>query len=247
MPAKSDAHRKYYEKQWNIDDFVAPEDQAGRGHVHDEQHYWVNPEELNLYIDEPSNRMGLMCQTVAEIAGAKLNVHVTTDRVAPTLFQKFPYLATENATIDDGEAIAQHIARFNPQAGLNGNTQFQKAMVNEWIAWCQTEWLPVLHGPLLPVLGHGRNFDQKAFQAALGKAKSVAKELDSHLKHNNVDWIVYDKISLADIYIGTCMTACFQTIFDAGFRTGMPHLAKWFELFSKHPAVAESFGHIKMV
>jgi len=191
--------------------------------------------------------MGLMCQAVAEIAGAKLNVHLTTDRVAPTLFQKFPYLATENATIDDGEAIAQHIARFNPQAGLNGNTQFQKAMVNEWIAWCQTEWLPVLHGPLLPVLGHARNFDQKEFQAALGKAKSVAKELDSHLKHNNVDWIVYDKISLADIYIGTCMTACFQTIFDAGFRTGMPHLAKWFELFSKHPAVSESFGHIKMI
>lgn len=91
-----------------------------------------------------------------------------------------------------------------------------------------------MHGPLLPVLGYSRNFDQKEYNKALSQAKSVAKELDSHLKHNNVDWIVYDKISLADIYIGTCFVSCFQTIFDAGMRNGMPHLAKWFDLFSKH-------------
>ena len=57
---------------------------------------------------------------------------------------------------------------------------------------------------------------------------------------------MYDKISLADVYIGTCFVACFQTIFDAGMRNGMPHLAKWFERFTKNYAVVESFGIIKM-
>lgn len=50
--------------------------------------------------------MGLMIQTVAEIAGAKLNVRVSTDGKAPTAVGSFPYLITENDTIFDAEAIA---------------------------------------------------------------------------------------------------------------------------------------------
>ena len=90
----------------------------------------------------------------------------------------YPYLVTENDTIFDGEAIAQHIARFNPAAGLNGDTQFQKAMVNEWISWCQLKWLPVMHGPLLPVLGYGKEFDKDKYVEALRETMKVAIELD---------------------------------------------------------------------
>ena len=85
---------------------------------------------------------------------------------------------TENETIFDPEAIAQHIARFNPAAGLNGNTQFQKALVNEWISWCQTKWLPAMHGPLLPALGYGKEFNQKDYANALGELMKTAIELD---------------------------------------------------------------------
>lgn len=123
-------------------------------------------------------------------------------------------------------------------------------MVNEWISWCQTKWLPIMHGPLLPVLGFSKNFDQKAYSEALAAAKKVAKELDDHLKHAELSseqhWIVYDKISLADIYLGVCFTACFQTIFDAGVRNAFPHLSKWFERYTHHHSVIENFGVIKM-
>ena len=61
-----------------------------------------------------------------------------------------------------------------------------------------------------------------------------------------MEWIVYDKISLADVYIGTCFITCFQTIFDAGVRNAFPYLTKWFERFSKHHSVVETFGAIKM-
>jgi len=57
---------------------------------------------------------------------------------------------------------------------------------------------------------------------------------------------VYDKISLADVYIGTCFITCFQTIFDAGVRNAIPYLTKWFDRFSKHHAIIETFGLIKM-
>lgn len=63
---------------------------------------------------------------------------------------------------------------------------------------------------------------------------------------NLVDWIVYEKPSLADIFIGSCFITVFQTIFDQGVRLGVPHLSKWFDRFCKHLAVVEFFGHIKV-
>lgn len=50
LPRHSNAHIKFYEKQWNLDDYVSGAE-AAAGHIHDEQHYFVNPEELNLYVD----------------------------------------------------------------------------------------------------------------------------------------------------------------------------------------------------
>ena len=156
--------------------------------------------------------MGLMIQTVADVVQAKINVHISNDKEAKTIFGRYPYLTTENETLCTAESIAQHIARLNPQAGLNGTTQFQKAMVNEWIAWCESKWLPIMHGPLLPVLGF-KPIDQKEYAKALAEAKKIAKELDDHLKHqeqhSNFHWIVYDHMSLADIFIGSCFITCF--------------------------------------
>lgn len=39
-----------------------------------------------------------------------------------------------------------------------------------------------MHGPLLPVLGYAKDFDQKEYAKALAEAKKVAMELDKHLK-----------------------------------------------------------------
>ena len=107
-----------------------------------------------------------------------------------------------------------------------------------------------MHGPILPVLGYSKTIDQKKYAETLAATKKVAIELDEHLKHqelgNNMEWIVYDKISLADVYIGTCFITCFQTIFDTGARNAFPYLAKWFDRFTKHHSVVEVFGHIKI-
>jgi hypothetical protein len=35
-----------------------------------------------------------------------------------------------------------------------------------------------MHGPLLPVLGYGKEFDQKKYASALGEVMKVAIELD---------------------------------------------------------------------
>ena len=59
MPKPSVAHKKFYEKQWDPSDYLDDlEDE--NAHVHDEKRYFVNPNELNLYVDKAQNQMGLM-------------------------------------------------------------------------------------------------------------------------------------------------------------------------------------------
>lgn len=117
-------------------------------------------------------------------------------------------------------------------------------MVNEWISWCQTKWFPVMHASLLPVLGYSKDLDQKTYSKAVSDAKSVAKELDTHL--HDREWIVGgETMTLADIYVGTSFIFCFQTYFDKGCRIGMPNLAKWFDRFINDKHVKDNFGIIK--
>lgn len=59
MPKPSKAHKKFYENQWDPCDYDNIEDDAN-AHAHDEKRYFVNPQELNLYLDKASNQMGLM-------------------------------------------------------------------------------------------------------------------------------------------------------------------------------------------
>lgn len=61
-----------------------------------------------------------MIKTVADIVGAEIKMHHGATKQAPTVTGRYPYLETKDNQIFDSEAIAQHIARYNPQAGLNG-------------------------------------------------------------------------------------------------------------------------------
>mgnify|MGYP000940161820 CR=1 FL=1 len=67
--------------------------------------------------------------------------------------------------------------------------------------------------------------------------------MDTYLKDK--EWFVGNKISAADLYVGSCMVLTFQTIFDAGFRKAMPNLAKWFARFTESKEVQKRFGVIK--
>ena len=52
-------------------------------------------------------------------------------------------------------------------------------------------------------------------------------------------------MTLAEIYLGAFFKEAFQTVFDAGFRKGIPNLTKFFESFTMDKKVAKIFGNIK--
>lgn len=93
----------------------------------------------------------------------------------------------------------------------------------------------------MPVLGHGPpNMDR--YNNGVKDCKALAKILDTHL--NGKSWLVGDRMTIADIYVGSSLILAFQTVFDFGFRKAHPHLTKWFEAFIGSKAILKRFGRI---
>ena len=60
---------KFYKDAWDVEEF-----HIGDHHVQ-QREYFVNQNELNLFVDGDQNQQGLMIKTVADIAGAEVKVH----------------------------------------------------------------------------------------------------------------------------------------------------------------------------
>lgn len=77
----------------------------------------------------------------------------------------------------------------------------------------------------MPLLGHGPpNMDR--YNNGVKEIKALAKILDTAL--NGKSFLVGDKMTIADLYVGSSLILAFQTVFDAGFRKAHTHLTKWF-------------------
>ena len=63
-----------------------------------------------------------------------------------------------------------------------------------------------MHGPLMPILGHGPPNMQR-YNEGVTACKKLAKVLDTHL--NGRKWLVGDNLSIADLYIGASFTLAF--------------------------------------
>jgi len=202
-----------------------------------------NKEEVKAFIDTPINSSGLGLQIVAGISGVDLEMVYGADK-KNSMNGRLPYLETaDGSKISENMAIMKHIARMSPGSGLLGSNTFEQAQIDSLVAWCQGCFLPDLHDVLFPIYGIRPAADMKKFNDASKNCKEVAKKLDAFLKDK--EWLVGNKISLADIYVGGCFSFAFQTFFDSGFRKAMPRLSAWFERFSQHPEVKKRCGNIK--
>jgi glutathione S-transferase len=182
-------------------------------------------------------------QIVASFSNSALEVSTITEKEKAPQAGSFPYLQTASGDIiSEVSAISNHLARMNPGCGLLGATPFQQAQVNQWIAWAQC-LAPVVETVATGITGDPKKFNKAAYDNGLKKVKDEAKTLNNVLKGKN--FLVGDKMTLADLYCAHVLTPAFQLVLDAGFRKGMADVAKWFEAYVALPQVVKSAGHIK--
>jgi len=129
---------------------------------------------------------------------------------------------------------------MNRASGLLGANPFQEAQIDQWVTWAEL-LLPTIDQIAGAIQGTMK-MDNTKFTDLVKKLKESIKIMNNHL--NGKQWLVGDKLSLADIVAGSILTPAFQLVLDAGFRKGMKNAGEWFERFVAVPGVVKAAGNI---
>ena len=198
-------------------------------------------ENLKVHVESRFSKDVQLLQVAADLVGSKLEIAegaAVKDSVTGTL----PYAEVGNAKLSEVSSIALHLARMKTDAGLLGKTAFQTAKVEEWMAWSVSSFEHALAGATSAVFTNGG--DAKKHNEAVNKLKQLAQALDKELEGKK--WILGDKFSLADLYVGAQFATAFQTVISPdGFGKAAPNLVRWFADFCAEKSVVARFGVIK--
>jgi len=91
---------------------------------------------------------------------------------------------------------------------------------------------------------YGWKVDKNAYADGTKNLKDACKVLNTRLDGQN--WLVGERLTLADIVTFNALIFPFSFVLDGGFRKAMPNVAAWFEKMSRLPVVARTAGYVKM-
>ena len=156
---------------------------------------------------------------------------------------KYPFLETENGTIlFQSTAIAGYIARQADDTGFLGKDAFTEAQVEQWLGYTNQ----TLTGNMIKHVCYvwGYHEDQAGANQAAKALKESAKLIDKHLQGK--DWLVGERLTLADIVIWNNLKAPFVFAYDAEFCKAIPNLCDWYRRLNRLPFIAGTAGMIKI-
>jgi len=85
----------------------------------------------------------------------------------------------------------------------------------------------------------------KDFEFGTKELKDLCKMINSHLSTGK-NWLVGDRLTMADMAMFVPLNIAFSTVLDGGFRKAMTHVTAWFERMRHLPVVAGVCGYVKM-
>ena len=155
--------------------------------------------------------------------------------VTKTPTTTLPFLETNEGNIAQSTAIESYLcSKYKPE--LLGNSEFEKAKVNQWIEFASCELNRCVKAIIYPIFGWEAFCKEKADKEN-ANIKKYLKILDNNLK--NKSYIVGEKLTLADIILFRYLRFFMILHFPEGMRKNrFPETTKWFEKMMKtEPAV----------
>jgi elongation factor 1-gamma len=157
-----------------------------------------------LYMNGVGNIFGQTSLIAADLAYNKVEVvYMNEEQIKDKAFMaknvtgKFPLLELESGElIFESASIAKYFARTAPASGLLGQSAFETAKVDEWVAFTQGKVWPALMPVVKAALGH-TIVKAEVFSAGVKELKAVCKTLNDHLKNNS--WLVGETLTIADV------------------------------------------------
>ncbi|KAI2790655.1 Glutathione S-transferase-like protein FUS3 [Penicillium oxalicum] len=199
-----------------------------------------SPSPRVMKIQAAGNINGLEVAVTPDFVMGQTN---TTDEFrAKFPFGKVPaFEGADGTLLTESDAIAQYVAESGPEAAsLMGATPAERAAIRQWICFAQGEVIePVTQ------LGLWRlkfvPYNEATEKQALQRIERSLAYLESHLKGRT--WLVgNDKVSMADITVGSSLVWGFSLSIDAEMRQKYPVTIAWFERLIQVDGVKQAFG-----
>ncbi|TRY74973.1 hypothetical protein TCAL_08389, partial [Tigriopus californicus] len=139
----------------------------------------------------------------------------------------------------ESNAIAYHVAN----EALRGSDPVQKALVQQWISFAESEVLPAACTWVFQVLGLMQT-NKNAQEKAKDELKVALKMLDNTLLH--ATFLVGERLTLADITVMCNLLLAFRFVFDPQYRQTIPNIVRWFNTIINQPNVKAVIGSVKL-
>ncbi len=157
----------------------------------------------------------------------------------------FPYLQdTESGEgLGESAAIARFMCNSNPDSGLYGSTAYETAQIDEVIDGAKYIWGVYVATFFPAVLGYFP-VNEQTFKDNSKKFKDYLRSLDEKLKDK--EFILGDKLSLADVFLVVTLNLPFALIVDAGFRKAIPNLTQYYTNLRANETIVKHLGKARL-
>lgn len=151
-----------------------------------------------------------------------------------------PALQVDSETIIESNAIAYYYANDQLRGGSN---DVHRAQVIQWLSYADNEILPPLASWVFPKLGYIQ-VDKEVEEAGKAELLELLGQLNNLLLTRT--WLVGERITLADIVLGTTLLRAYDTVLDSKNRQNIPNVNRWFTTLINQKEVKAVLGEVKL-
>ncbi|ODV97372.1 hypothetical protein PACTADRAFT_38581 [Pachysolen tannophilus NRRL Y-2460] len=120
----------------------------------------------------------------------------------------------------------------NEKSPLFGKNAKEYAQVVKWLSFGSSELIPTAAKAFLPLLG-ATPYNKKQVDEGLSGSLKLADILEERLY--NYTYLVGERLTLADIFVGTVVGRIFETIWAKDFLKQYPSITRWFKSLTQTP------------
>ncbi|WWC86036.1 uncharacterized protein L201_000907 [Kwoniella dendrophila CBS 6074] len=191
-------------------------------------------------------------RSAAALAGVEINFNSidmskpeewkNEDFLSKNPFGFLPILELENGTIlRESAAIAEYLA---DGTSLIPSDKNQRALVHQWGSTADQE-LQIPASLANRQLKGLYPYNKPNFDGIIKKINERLSILDNILI--NKTWLIGERITLADILIGSSLSFVFSTVIDSKDRVKIPNVIRYYETFVNHPKLLDIYNPINLI
>ncbi|GMG44102.1 unnamed protein product [Ambrosiozyma monospora] len=158
----------------------------------------------------------------------------------PVEYKKlFPQARYPSLIAPNGYKLHEFIAVvIKSQAGyLLGDNELEQFQIMKWMSWGTTEFVSSYRQLYSITRGKLTN-DAKLVGESFENLNFQVDYLETALKERKFEYLVNDKVTLADLFAASLFNRVFQHMYDAGWRDQHPVLMKWFKDVTSDPILS---------